>query len=251
MAAMHGNVARMKALIWLLCGLLVTACASTNFNQQRWETAEAETDGCDDPGADRCTLFICGVGACALYSCEDVEPSRIVRAQAMAPVRPPVPPPGTARPFPNPSNPQRYWGSMQGLPENAEPIFIIPWNETSEEYTARLRRELEDPPKRTWVKHHVFPQAFKTWFTFRGVNIHEWTLVMDKQLHQSIHRGEAGGPWNAEWAHYIRYNQLANRQAIHLFATQMIFRFNLSGPVVPYHSKKSIPLFPIVEEDVY
>ncbi|HZI11638.1 MAG TPA: TIGR02269 family lipoprotein [Myxococcus sp.] len=244
----------MKTGALLLCGLLVTACASTSITQQRWETAEAAVDECDDPGADRCTLFICGVGACALYYCEDVDPGRIVRAQAVAPVRPPapsLPAPGTARPFPTPANPQRYWGSMQGLPENAEPIFIIPLNETSEEYAARLRREMEDQPKRTWVKHHVFPQAFKEWFSSRGVNIHEWTLVLDKQVHQNIHRGELGGPWNAEWAHYIRYNGRANRQAIHLFAMQMIFRFDLSGPVVPYHSKKSIPLFPIVEEDIY
>jgi len=31
----------------------------------------------------------------------------------------------------------------------------------------------------------------------------------------------------------------------------MLFRFDLSGPVVPYYSKKSIPLFPVVEEDLY
>lgn len=140
---------------------------------------------------------------------------------------------------------------MQGLPEGAEPIFIIPWNETSAEYAARLRKENEDEPTRTWVKHHVFPQAFKEWFISRGVNIHEWTLVLDKQVHQNIHRGELGGPWNAEWRYYIRNNPLANRQAIHLFAVQMIFRFDLSGPVVPYYSRKSIPLFPVIEEDIY
>lgn len=242
----------MKTWTLLLCCLLATACASTPIAQQQWETAEAATDECDAPGEDRCTTFICGVGACALYFCEDVDPGHIVRAQAVAPMRPPMPPrPGAARTLPPFANPQRYWGSMQGLPVDAEPIFIIPWNETSEEYAARLRKEMEDSPKRTWVKHHVFPRAFKAWFTLRGVNIHEWTLVLDKQVHQNIHRGERGGPWNAEWQHYIRYNQLANRQAIHLFAVQMILRFDLSGPVVPYNSKKSIPLFPVVEEDIY
>ncbi|MCY1017459.1 TIGR02269 family lipoprotein [Pyxidicoccus sp. MSG2] len=244
----------MKTISWLFCGLLVTACASTSLTQQRWETAEATAGECDDPAADRCTLFICGVGACGLYYCEDVEPNGIVRAQAMVPVRPPAPPmpaPGPARPFPTPANPQRYWGSMQGLPENAEPIFIIPWNQSSEEYAARLRKELENQPRRTWVKHHVFPQAFKEWFLSRGVDIHEWTLVLDKQVHENIHRGGMGGPWNAEWARYIENNRRAHRQAIHLFATQMIFRFDLAGPVVPYYSKKAIPLFPVVEEDIY
>ena len=235
----------------VLLVVLLSACASTNVTQQRWEAAEAAVEECDDPGADRCTLFICGVGACALYHCEDVDPGRIVRAQAVAPVRPPAPAPGTARPFPTPANPRRYWGSMQGLPEDAEPVFIIPWNETSEEYAARLRKEMTDSPKRTWVKHHVFPQAFKKWFTGRGVNIHEWTLVLDKQVHEKIHRGESGGPWNGEWELYIQRNRFASRQAIHLFAVQMIFRFELSGPVVPYYSNKSIPLFPVVEEDIY
>ncbi|MFP2907512.1 TIGR02269 family lipoprotein [Pyxidicoccus sp. 3LFB2] len=239
--------------LWILLVVLATACASTSVPQQRWETAEAKAGECDDPGADRCTLFVCGVAACALYYCEDVGPGSVVRAQAAMPMRPPVasPAPGAARPFPTPVNPQRYWGSMQGLPADAEPIFIIPWNETSEQYAARLKKEMEDTPKRTWVKHHVFPQAFKKWFTQRGVNIHEWTLVIDKQVHEKIHYGGSGGPWNAEWDRYIKKNPLAKRQDIHLLAVQMIFRFDLSGPVAPYYGKKSIPLFPVVEEDIY
>ncbi|QSQ20500.1 TIGR02269 family lipoprotein [Pyxidicoccus parkwayensis] len=238
----------MKNWLALLCGLLLTSCASTNPTQQRWEAAEAQAQECDDPGADRCTTFICGVGACGLYHCEDVDPSRLVRAQAVAPVRPPMP---EAVPFPTPANPQRYWGSTQGLPGDAQPIFIIPWHESETEYKARLKDELEKNPNRTWVKHHVFPQAFKTWFNERGVNIHDWTLVIDKQVHQNIHRGERGGPWNWEWERFINKNGRARPQAIHLFAMQMIFRFDLSGPVVPYNSKKVIPLFPVVEDDIY
>jgi uncharacterized lipoprotein (TIGR02269 family) len=240
----------MKTCSWLLWGLLVTACASTNATQRRWEAAETTTEECDDPGADRCTLFICGVEACGLYFCEDVAPSNIVRAQAVVPARPPAPS-TPSRPLGPSTSPQRYWGSMQGLPEDAEPLFIIHWNQSSEEYAARLRHQMENQPRRTWVKHHVFPQAFKEWFLSRGVDIHEWTLVLDKQVHENIHRGGMGGPWNAEWAHYIETNRRAHRQAIHLFATQLIFRFDLAGPVVPYYSKKAIPLFPIVEEDIY
>ena len=71
--------------LWILLVALATACASTNVTQQRWEAAEAATEECDDPGADRCTLFICGVAACALYYCEDVGPGSIVRAQAVVP----------------------------------------------------------------------------------------------------------------------------------------------------------------------
>jgi uncharacterized lipoprotein (TIGR02269 family) len=138
------------------------------------------------------------------------------------------------------------------LPGDAVPIFIIPWNETSEEYAERLRLEQQNPPKRTWVKHHVFPQEFKDWFSLKGINIHSWTIVIEKSIHEKIHHGRSGGPWNGEWRQYISANfQTANEQTIHLFATQMLFRFDLSGPVVPYYGKKTIPLFPIVEEDIY
>jgi uncharacterized lipoprotein (TIGR02269 family) len=245
--------ASMRALVLLLCGLLVAGCASTNVTQQLWETAHVETEECDDPGADQCTMLICGVGACGLYRCEDVRPGSIVRAQAVAPVRPPpAPAPGAASPFPNTNGPQRYWGSMQGLPGDAVPIFIIPWNESAEEYYERLRLEQQNPPKRTWVKHHVFPQEFKDWFKLKDINIHSRTIVIEKSIHEKIHSGGRGGPWNAAWRRYISENfQTANQQSIHLFATQMIFRFDLSGPIVPYYGKKTIPLFPIVEEDIY
>jgi uncharacterized lipoprotein (TIGR02269 family) len=245
----------MKSWTLILCGLL-TACASTNATQQRWEHAEAEAAECDDPGADRCTLFLCGVGACGLYYCEDVKPGSIVRAQAMAPMVPPVAPPMpvvVAEPFSAPGNPNPYWGSMRGLPGDAEPIFIIPWNQTSEEYAARLKQQAEDPNKdrRVWAKHHVFPQEFVVWFTRRGIKIHDWTLVLEKHVHERIHRGERGGPWNAAWRQYIEDNRAAGKQAIHLFAMQLIFRFELSGPIVPYNGKKTIPVFPLAEEDIY
>lgn len=215
----------MKAWTLSLLLALLSACASTSGPQRHWEAAEAAPAECDEPGADRCTLFLYGVEACALYYCEDVDPSRFVRAQAMTPVRPPAPPP-PARPFSAPSPPQRYWGSRQGLPENAEPIFIIPWNETSEEHAARFKKEMEDWPKRIWAKHHVSPQEFKDWFASKGINIHSLTLVIEKEIHQ----GDRGGPWNAAWRQYIRANGFtANEQAIHLFAVQMLFRFDLSG----------------------
>lgn len=75
--------------------------------------------------------------------------------------------------------------------------------------------------------------------------------MLDKQVHEKIHYGANGGPWNAEWRHFINANAFAPLQAIHLFAVQMIFRFDLAGPVVPYYGKKAIPLFPVVEEDIY
>jgi uncharacterized lipoprotein (TIGR02269 family) len=111
---------------------------------------------------------------------------------------------------------------------------------------------MEELPKRTWAKHHVFPQEFKDWFKSKGISIHSWTIVIEKRIHEKIHQGDRGGPWNAAWRQYIRANgPVANQQAIHLFAVQMLFRFDLSGPVVPYYGTTTIPVFPPAEEDIY
>ena len=78
------------------------------------------------------------------------------------------------------------------------------------------------------------------------------TLVIEKHIHEKSHYGAQGGPWNAAWRQFIRANRItADEQAIHLFAVQMIFRFELSGPVVPYYRKTAIPAFPLAEEDIY
>ncbi|MFP2929085.1 TIGR02269 family lipoprotein [Pyxidicoccus sp. 3LG] len=231
----------MKTWALLLCGLL-TACASTPSGQEPGARTE-----CDDPGSDRCITLLCGVEACGIYYCEDVQPERVVRSQALVPVRPPPAP----QPFPHTSNPQRFRGSRQGLPRNAEPVFIIPWNQSSEEAAARRQQDDQDQDKRTWVKHHVFPQEFKKWFQFKRINIHDWTLVIEKHIHERIHYGARGGPWNAAWRQFIEDNEDVGEQDIHLFAVQLIFRFELSGPIVPYNRKTVIPAFPLAEEDIY
>jgi uncharacterized lipoprotein (TIGR02269 family) len=240
----------MRLWILLLCGLL-TACASATPAERRWEAASAETRECDDPGADRCVTVRCGIRLCGVYHCADVRPGRIVRAQAVAPLPPPPPLEVAVEPFPETANPQRYWGSTQGLPNDAEPIFIIPWNQTNPAPNSLEEEGAQD--KRTWAKHHVFPQEFRAWFELKGIDIHAWTMVLEKSVHERIHFGRQGGPWNAAWREYIndnKDNKKLGPQAIHLFAVRLIFRFELSGPVVPYRRK--LPLvFPGAEEDPY
>jgi uncharacterized lipoprotein (TIGR02269 family) len=236
----------MRAWVLLLCGLL-TACASTTPTERRWERAEAVTAECDDPGADRCTALFCGVRACGLYRCEDVRPGRIVHAQAVAPLPPPVEVEPLAEPFPTSANPQRYWGSMQGLPRDAEAILIIPWDQAKP--AAQSRDEDKDQDKRVWVKHHIFPQEFKTWFDRKGINIHSLTMVLEKPVHERIHRGVSGGPWNAAWRQYIKgSDENVSAQAIRLFAAQLIARFGLIGPLQPYYRATVIPGIPTEEE---
>jgi hypothetical protein len=75
-------------------------------------------------------------------------------------------------------------------------------------------------------------------------------MVLEKHVHERIHSGPRGGPWNAAWRQYIKDNDKPDEQAIHVFALRLIFRFELSGPVVPYRRK--LPLvFPNAEEDPY
>lgn len=233
----------MNRLLLLLCGVLL-ACASGTPAQPGW--AQSQAYASEAPQRDPCVTLLCGKNACGLYRCEDVRPGRIVRAQAVAPM--PVPEP-MEEPFPTPATPQRYWGSAQGLPGDAEPIFIIPWNQASPEPQAV--EEGGEKDTRTYVKHHVIPRMFEKWFKRKRIDIHEWTLIVERSIHQRIHAGAKGGPWNAAWKQYIDdEGERASKQDIHVFALKLILRFELSGPVVPYY-RKLLPVVPIDEEDPY
>jgi uncharacterized lipoprotein (TIGR02269 family) len=94
-------------------------------------------------------------------------------------------------------------------------------------------------------KHHIFPQAFRKWFTARGINIDEYVIPLEVEKHRSIHRGANGGPWNAAWVKFINEN-LARpppKEEIYRYAGQLIYEFELFGPVVPYW-KQPPPLPP-------
>ncbi len=209
----------------------MAACASTS-SVQREEGEEAVTSweaACEEP---RSLVFLCGQEACAFYRCRDVVPGRIVRTFSGAPVAPPpLRAPGAGA--------TRYWGSAQGLPKDARPVFIIPWyNDKPERLLPALseqqRKEAEELAKRPRERHHIFPQAFKKWFKEQGINVHEWTLVIYKDDHDRIHRGAKGGPWNAAWRQYIATHDETTKEAIWLHAGELIHRFELYGPTASY-----------------
>ena len=54
------------------------------------------------------------------------------------------------------------------------------------------------------------------------------------EKHRSIHRGPNGGPWNAAWQKFINAHIAgAPKEKIHRYAGQLIYEFELFGPVVP------------------
>ena len=150
--------------------------------------------------------------------------------------------------LPNPqAGAQRNWGSAQELPEDTRPVFIIPWGHkppllpSQQEMLARQAAERKKPHER----HHIFPQAFRAWFTTQGINIDEYVMPLLVEKHRSIHRGENGGPWNAAWRKFIepRQDKRAPKEEIYRYAGQLIYEFELFGPVMPYWTQ-SPPLPP-------
>jgi uncharacterized lipoprotein (TIGR02269 family) len=220
----------------LLWGLLAS-CASTHSVQREGdaETVSSWQEACEDA---RSLTFLCGEDACAFYRCAEVAPGRVVRAYSNAPVaRPPLRAPG--------STSQRYWGSAQGLPRDSQPVFIIPWyNDKPQRLLPALceqqRKEAEELARKPRVKHHIFPQQqiLKEWFESKGISVHQWTLVLFKDDHDRIHNGPEGGPWNEAWRQYMRANRGATKEAIWRYAGELIYRFELYGPVIPYHRRE-------------
>ncbi len=228
-------MSRLPRLGLLLLWALLASCASTHaVREDGEETVSSWKEACEDASS---LVFLCGEDACAFYRCQDVAPGRVVRTFSSAPMaRPPVlSAPG--------STAQRSWGSAQGLPGDARPVFIIPWYNDKPErflplFTEEQLREIERAKGKPVEKHHIFPQAFKAWFKRNGINVHAWTLVLLKEDHDRIHRGANGGPWNAAWKQYIGTRDLVEKEEIWLHAGELIHRFELYGSVIPYYRRK-------------
>ncbi|KFE71341.1 putative lipoprotein [Hyalangium minutum] len=84
-------------------------------------------------------------------------------------------------------------------------------------------------------KHHIFPQAFREWFGKQGIAVDAYVIPLKVEKHRSIHRGERGGPWNEAWRQFINARlQGAPKEEIYRHAGQLIYEFELFGPVMPY-----------------
>jgi uncharacterized lipoprotein (TIGR02269 family) len=83
-------------------------------------------------------------------------------------------------------------------------------------------------------QHHIYPRAFRQWFSERGINIDEYTMLLEVAEHRRIHRGSNGGPWNEAWRKFIEHNRTAPIEEIHRHAGKLIYEFGLLGVVTPF-----------------
>jgi uncharacterized lipoprotein (TIGR02269 family) len=125
-------------------------------------------------------------------------------------------------------------------------VFIIPWDHKPPLLPSQ-QKELEEAAKernKPHEQHHVFPQALRKWFERKMINIDKYTIPLEVEKHRSIHRGANGGPWNAAWRKWTLANDGANPEEIFRYAGQLIYEFELFGPVLPYGKQRPQPLPP-------
>jgi uncharacterized lipoprotein (TIGR02269 family) len=233
-----------KGWSWLC--LVLMACASSRPVPHEvdgealdlmgaWVRAE-QGDACREE--DACVTLVCDEEVCGVYHCEDVEPGPepVLLALKGGGI---VAPPG--------SGPRRNWGGRQGKPGDGQPVFVIPWRFHDRR---QLPAEVERLGIRDPIKHHLFPQQpeLARWFKRKGINIHQHTMVVERETHNRIHRGAEGGQWNAAWREFMTNNQGATELQIWEHAVKLIFRFELTGPVVPYHWRVRAPAAPRQEK---
>lgn len=221
---------------WLIAlAVLLTACASGP--DVRESTAEPEPEwvssyeeGCED---ERSVVLLCEEGACGFFRCRDQQREQVVLARGGV-IAPPAAPGGT---------PRRGWGVRPWMRRGSEPVLTFRLYPHSG--PGPQRHVLPGPrymlPAGRYVRHHIFPQArdLRTWFEQQGVgNIHKFTMVIPESIHQRIHGGGArGGRWNDAWRQYKENNPLASPAEIYRHAGELIFRFELAGPLLPYRSR--------------
>ncbi|RKH94093.1 TIGR02269 family lipoprotein [Corallococcus sp. AB004] len=220
----------------------VLGCASSGTPPvgaplQVWARAEVG-QGCEPDAEDRCVATLCTGTECALFFCEDLASSGIVRTRATAPVF--VAPGGTA---------QRNWGSAQGLPGDRQPVMVFRWY-PQERLPSEVRRQqaMEEWARRPKEKHHLFPQQYTAYFLSKGINVHDYVMAIDKDLHARIHRGPDGAPWNGEWRMFFSrtYGRATKPQHFEQ-ASKMIQQFGLFGLTMTYW--QSIELGPFPRDD--
>lgn len=233
MRRMKRQALAVRLSCWLLCSLLA-ACASSPPTYAAEEPLEevysSFEEGCADPTT---VVLLCEGPECGFFRCHELEwpeaeqgAVQLTRgggfiASPAAPGRRPGRWRGGAWPRGN-SGPVltfRFYSSLAPKPPPAR--FLL-------------------PPGR-YVRHHLFSQApdLAQWFRLRGVNIHDFTMVIAESVHHRIHSGgPRGGLWNEAWRQFRKANEYATPEQIYRHAGELIYRFELLGPIVPYYSRQ-------------
>lgn len=207
----------LKSTRWLM--VLMTACAVPEsalrgHHELAEDVVSSWEEGCEHPQS---LVLRCQEGVCSFFRCRF--PEEVLLAFRGGFPSPPV------------ASPRRWWGRPVSGSEQNEPVLTFRFHETRPKPPIWLL-----PPGR-YVRHHVFAQApdLATWFTRQGIkDIHQFTLVIPESVHQRIHSGARGGLWNAAWRQFRDSNPRAPAEAIYRHAGELIFRFELTGSVVPY-----------------
>lgn len=197
-----------------------------------WKAARADSS---------CVVPLCDDSRCAIWRCQDVaevEDHPVLLAQAVL-VEPELEPMLDAPLAVDPS-PSRWWGHPLAEPNSAAPVFEIPWHNWRErELSARrlYRHQCIKSPYEPFEKHHIFPQQeeLAAWFKIKGIDIHAFTIRLPKDFHTWLHSGGPnGGQWNAAWRQFKDEKPDAPPEAIWHFAGELMMRFGVNGPLVPY-----------------
>lgn len=209
----------------MLLALFLAACATTlpsvHQNDEALEVVDSWEEGCED---ERSLVLLCREDGeeCGFFRCREVVPHDEVLLASRG--GGPIYIPGGA-PAP------RRWNRLRGWPRNTEPVLTFRFNRHFDP-----KPSVPALPPGRWVKHHLLPQALKAWFQRQGVpDIHQFTILIPEHVHIRIHsRGPNGGLWNGAWSQFRDAHPDASPVEIYRHAGELIFRFELTGPIVPY-----------------
>jgi uncharacterized lipoprotein (TIGR02269 family) len=212
-------VSPLRSSVLVLTVLLLGGCGTPSSGVRE------DVGRCEHADAEECVVLACDGGECGLFGCEDVDPEALAPEVELARgYRPPQRPPAF-----------RNWRSL-GLRPGARPRMVFHFR-----YRQGFLPALPREPGRL-VHHHLFPQqhSLAQWFTQNGVDIHKFTILIPEHIHRQVHSGSGrGGMWNRAWLEFMRVKKSGpvTPEELHRKAVELIFRFELTGPVVPYNTR--------------
>jgi len=102
---------------------------------------------------------------------------------------------------------------------------------------AVLARELPGVPH--FIGHGDFGSSSRLMCRPRRFDQRRYPSVIEETVHFRIHNGgPRGGRWNAAWRQFKDANPRATPEEIYRHAGELIYRFELIGPIVPYYSRQ-------------
>lgn len=203
--------------------VLLAACASNAPSRRELGMAPMAASDRMCQGSTTLDLF-CSPEACALFRCQDLVVAGEATSVEVEPAR-------WNRLFREPGWTRRGWRYPH---PDAKPVFVIRWNN----HPAPLLSRQRPLPPESVERHHIFPQApdLAAWFSRQRINIHDYTLLISRDVHRKLHGGgPRGGRWNEEWRRWTEERDTATHEEIWRHAIKLIVQYDLTGSqMVPY-----------------